>query len=112
MASHIKITPIAGPVTVRAGTTLLGATQNALQMAEGSYPPVTYVPRADMAMAMLTKTTRQTSCPHKGACSYYSITTPAGVLENVVWSYETPIAGMEPIAGHLAFYTDQVSVIL
>lgn len=110
MASHIKITPIAGPVTVRAGTTLLGVTQNGLQMAEGSYPPVTYVPRSDMAMAMLTKTTRQTSCPHKGACSYYSITTPAGVLENVVWSYKTPIAGMEPIAGHLAFYTDKVSV--
>ena len=110
MASHIKITPIEGPITVRAGSTLLGETSRALQMAEGSYPPVTYVPRADMAMAMLTKTARQTTCPHKGACSYYSITAPAGVLENVVWSYETPIAGMESIAGHLAFYTDKVSV--
>jgi len=110
MASHIKITAIAGPVTVRAGTTLLGATQNALQMAEGSYPAVVYVPRADMAMALLTKTTRQTSCPHKGTCSYYSITTPEGILENVVWSYETPISGIEAIAGHLAFYTDKVSV--
>lgn len=110
MASHIKITLIARPVTVRAGGVLLGETAHALQMAEGSYRPVTYVPRADMAMALLTKTSRQTTCPHKGACSYYSITTPQGVLENVVWSYETPIVGMEHIAGHLAFYTDRVSV--
>lgn len=110
MASHIKIIPVSGPITVHAGTTLLGQTHHAVQMAEGSYSAVTYVPRADMDMGMLTKTSRQTTCPHKGACSYYSITTPAGVLENVVWSYETPIAGMEAIAGHLAFYTDRVSV--
>ena len=110
MTSHIKITPIAAEVTVRAGNALVGQTTHAVQMSEGSYPAVTYVPRADMAMAMLTKTARQTTCPHKGACSYYSITTPEGVLENVVWSYETPLPGMETIAGHLAFYTNRVSV--
>ena len=110
MASHIKITAMPNSVTIRAGDTLLGETKNALQMAEGSYAPVIYVPRADMAMGLLTKTARQTTCPHKGPCSYYSITTPTGVLENAVWSYEAPIAGMEAIAGHLAFYTDRVSV--
>ena len=110
MTSHIKITPVGKTVTVRAGTTVLGETQHAVTMAEGSYGGVIYVPRADMAMNLLTKTARQTVCPHKGACSYYTITTPQGVLENVVWSYETPIADMEPIAGYLAFYTDRVSV--
>jgi len=110
MASHIKITALPQIVTVRAGDTLLGETRQALEMAEGSSARVIYVPRADMAMGLLTKTARQTSCPHKGPCSYYSITTPTGVLENVVWSYEAPIAGMEAIAGYLAFYTDRVSV--
>lgn len=110
MASHIKLTAIAAQVSVRAGDTLIGHTTAALQMAEGTYAAVIYVPRADMAMDLLTKTARQTTCPHKGPCSYYSITTPGGVLDNVVWSYETPITGMEAIAGHLAFYTDRVSV--
>ena len=110
MASHIKITALPQTVAVRVGDTLLGETHNALQLNEGSSGPVIYVPRADMAMGMLTKTARQTTCPHKGPCSYYSITTPTGVLENVVWSYEAPIAGIEAIAGHLAFYTDRVSV--
>ena len=110
MAPHIKITPVAHPVKVQAGTAFLGETKAALHLTEGSSAAVTYVPRADMAMDLLTKTARQTTCPHKGACSYYSITTPDGVLDNVVWSYETPIAGMEAIAGHLAFYTNRVSV--
>ena len=43
MASNITISPIAGPVTVSAGGTLLGESRNALEMKEGTYPPVVYV---------------------------------------------------------------------
>ena len=32
------------------------------------------------------------------------------MLANAVWSYETPKEGVEPIAGHLAFYPDRVTV--
>jgi uncharacterized protein (DUF427 family) len=104
MASHITITPIAGPVTVAAAGETLGTSRNALELKEGSYPPVIYVPRADIDMGRLEKTARSTTCPHKGAASYYSIRGAGGVLENAVWSYETPKADMADIAGHLAFY--------
>jgi uncharacterized protein (DUF427 family) len=104
MASHITITPIAGPVTVAADGTPLGTSQSALELKEGSYPPVIYVPRADIDMSLLEKTARSTTCPHKGAASYYSIRSPGGVLDNAVWSYEAPKADMAAIAGHLAFY--------
>ncbi|MCU0801608.1 MAG: DUF427 domain-containing protein [Rhodobacteraceae bacterium] len=110
MAPHITITPVGGTVTVRANGAVIGESEGAVELREGSYPPVIYVPRADMAMALLDKTTRQTTCPHKGQASYYSIVTPAGVLENAVWSYETPLRGAEAISGHLAFYTDRVTV--
>jgi uncharacterized protein (DUF427 family) len=110
MASHITITPIAGPVTVTAGGTVLGTSHSALDLREGSYPPVVYVPRGDIDMSLLEKTARSTTCPHKGAASYYSVRTGAGLLENAVWSYETPKADMAAIAGHLAFYTDRVTV--
>jgi uncharacterized protein (DUF427 family) len=110
MASHITITPIAGPVTVTAGGVTLGTSRNALDLREGSYPPVVYVPRADLNMGALEKTPRATTCPWKGAASYYSIRTPGGVLENAVWSYEDPKADVAAIAGHLAFYTDRVTV--
>jgi uncharacterized protein (DUF427 family) len=110
MADHIEITKAGGPVTVSAGGVELGRSEHALELREGSYPPVLYVPRADIDMAKLDRTERASTCPWKGQASYFSIRTPAGLLENAVWSYETPKAGVEAIAGHLAFYTDRVTV--
>lgn len=101
---HIVLNPASGSHIVRAGDAVIGRTDRAVSLVEGGGRPVLYVPRADVDMAKLTKTTRQTTCPHKGVASYYSVTTPAGTLDNAVWSYETPIAGVEGIAGHLAFY--------
>ncbi len=110
MADHIKIATAAGTYVVRAGGAVLGETSRALELREGSYPPRIYVPREDMAMALLEKTDRVTTCPWKGDASYFSITTPDGPLTNAVWSYETPIPEMAVIAGHLAFYPDKVVV--
>ena len=110
MGDYIKITPVNGTVTIRANGAVIGETEHALELREGQSDPVLYVPRANMAMALLDKTDRQTTCPHKGAASYYSIVTPGATLENVVWSYETPVAAAAAIAGHLAFYTNKVTV--
>jgi uncharacterized protein (DUF427 family) len=110
MGDYIQITPAKGTVTIRANGAVIGETERALELREGHGAPVLYVPRADMAMALLDKSDRQTSCPHKGRASYYSIVTPGSTLKDVVWSYEAPIAGVEAIAGHLAFYTDKVTV--
>jgi uncharacterized protein (DUF427 family) len=110
MASHITITPIAAPVTVTAGGTVLGTSTSAVELREGSYPPVVYVPRGDIDMGLLDRTARSTTCPHKGAASYFSIRSAGGVLDNAVWSYETPRADVAAIAGHLAFYPDRVTI--
>jgi len=104
MASHITLTPATVPHVIKAGDVVIGKTDHAILLKEGSAPAVIYVPRADIDMSMLEKTARATTCPHKGRASYYSVITPAGQLDNAVWSYETPIAGMEAIAGYLAFY--------
>ncbi len=108
--AHITLTQSPDRYVVRAGDAVLGDTRNAISLREGGSNPVIYVPRADMAMALLEKTTRQTTCPHKGVASYYSVVLPTGRLENVVWSYESPRDDIAGIAGHLAFYTDRVTV--
>ena len=110
MASHITVTPIAGQVTITAGGVVLGRSMAALDLREGSYGAVVYVPRKDIDMTALTRTERSSGCPWKGKASYYSITTPGGVLDNAVWSYEAPLPDMAAIAGYLAFYTDRVTV--
>ncbi len=110
MTSHIQIKPAGGTVTIRANGAVIGESKRALEMHEGSYDPVIYVPRGDMAMVLLDTSPRQTNCPHKGMASYYSIVTPDGTLTDAVWSYESPCADVAEIAGHLAFYTDRVTV--
>lgn len=102
--AHITITAISEPVTVTVGGMTLGESHRALELKEGSYPPVTYVPREDIDMSRLVRTERATTCPWKGQASYYSVRTDSGVLDNAVWSYEDPIPDVAPIAGHLAFY--------
>jgi uncharacterized protein (DUF427 family) len=110
MGDNIQITPAKGTITIRANGAVIGETEHGLELREGRYDPVLYLPRADMAMALLDKSDRQTTCPHKGRASYYSIVTPGGTLQDVVWSYETPHAEVAAIAGYLAFYTDKVTV--
>jgi uncharacterized protein (DUF427 family) len=97
-------------VTVAVGSTLLGTSTRALEVKEGAYPPVIYVPREDIDMSRLVRTNHKTSCPWKGQASYYSIKGDFAKFANAVWSYEDPKPDMAIIAGHLAFYTDRVSV--
>ena len=110
MANHITINPVDGPVTITAGSTVIGRSSRALELREGTYKPVIYVPREDIDMSRLVPTNHVTSCPWKGKASYFSIKGDFGMLANAVWSYETPKEGVEPIAGHLAFYPDRVKV--
>lgn len=110
MADHITIRKATGIWVVRAGGAVLGESKAALEMLEGDYPPVIYFPRADIAMEFLEKTDHSTRCPLKGQASYYAIHTKSRIIQDAGWSYETPIAGMAEIAGHLAFYPDKVTV--
>jgi uncharacterized protein (DUF427 family) len=111
MADHIKIRQAPGTYVIRADGAVIGESSRALELTEGSYAPVIYVPREDVAMALLDQSDRQSTCPWKGEASYYSIVTGSQVLKDAVWSYESPIDGMAQIAGHLAFYTDRVKVV-
>ena len=110
MADHIQIRPVNGTWVVRAGGAVLGESTNALELTEGDYPGVIYFPRADIAMAFLEPSDTKTTCPHKGEASYLSIIAKSGAIKDAVWTYEAPKAGVEAIAGYLAFYKDKVTV--
>ena len=51
MADHIKTRIAPGTWVVRAAGAVLGETQRAVELSEGSYEPVIYFPREDLAMA-------------------------------------------------------------
>lgn len=110
MADHIKIRPADGTWVIRAGGAVLGESDRALELIEGEYPPVIYFPRDDVAMAFLEPSDTVSTCPHKGAASYFSIVTKSTTLTDAAWSYVEPKDGVAEIAGYLAFYTTEVAV--
>jgi len=110
-ASHpITIRPTSARVTVRVGGTVVAKTDNALSLAEASYPVVQYIPLDDVDQSLLERTTSQSYCPYKGDASYYSVVADGKTLENSIWTYETPFPAMAEISGHLAFYPDKVKI--
>ena len=107
---HISISKADGTWTVRAAGAIIAETTNALELVEGDYPPVVYFPQDDIAMAFLHSSERTSHCPHKGDAVYFSIVAKSGTLADVAWSYPTPNAGVEQIAGYIAFYKDRVTI--
>jgi uncharacterized protein (DUF427 family) len=98
-------------VIVSVADQVIANTRNALTLREAGYPPVSYIPRADIDMTLLTRTDHATYCPYKGDCSYYSIPIGGERSVNAVWTYEIPFPAVAEIEGHLAFYPDRVDSI-
>jgi uncharacterized protein (DUF427 family) len=97
-------------VIVRARGAILADSTATLVLREAGYPPVRYIPLADLDRALLVTSDTSTYCPYKGDASYWSIATEQGEVENAAWFYEEPSAGVEPIRDHVAFYPDRVEI--
>ncbi len=110
MSDYIKLTKADGTYSVRAAGAVLGESSNVIELHEGKMGPVLYVPREDLAMAFFDQTDFTSRCPHKGDATYFTIQAKSGPIANAAWSYESPKEGLERIKGHLAFYTDRVTL--
>jgi uncharacterized protein (DUF427 family) len=110
---RVATRPAEARVRVTLGGEVIADTKDAVALEESQSsssvlaPVVYYVPRNDVRMERLERTSHHTYCPFKGEASYYSI---KGGPENAVWSYEKPYDEMTAIAGLLAFYPDKVSI--
>ena len=93
-------------------TQVIADTTRALTLREANYPPVQYIPLEDVDQTLLADSATLTYCPYKGDASYYCITAADGVQTDVVWSYREPYNAVAEIAGHVAFYTDKVDVVV
>jgi uncharacterized protein (DUF427 family) len=108
---QITIEPNPNRVIVRLGGAIIADSTRALVLRAPGTPDVQYIPRQDVAMARLVRTTHRTHCPYKGDAAYWSIRSDERTVENAVWSYEAPYAGVAAIKEHLAFYPDRVDAI-
>jgi uncharacterized protein (DUF427 family) len=98
-------------VVVTVAGRIIADTRNALTLREANYPPVFYIPRKDVDIALLERTEHSTYCPYKGDAAYFSIPSGDERAINAIWTYESPYPAVEPIREHLAFYSDRVDSI-
>ena len=106
----ITIETSSAHVVVKAGTSVVADSSNALTLHEAGYSPVYYVPLADVDSEMLESSDTTSYCPYKGEASYYSVRTGDGVVEDAIWFYDEPYDAVSEIAGHVAFYADRVQI--
>ena len=107
----ITITPTQERITVTVAGWRIADTREALTLAEAAYPPVYYIPREDVDLTQLRRSSHQTYCPYKGECAYYSIPAAGERSANAVWTYEAPYPAVSHIREYLAFYPDRVDAI-
>jgi uncharacterized protein (DUF427 family) len=107
----IAIEPNPAKVVVLLNGRTIAETNDSLTLKEANYPPVTYIPRKDVDMSLLVRSTHETHCPYKGDASYYSIPLGGARSENAVWTYEHPHDAVKQIKDHMAFYPDRVDSI-
>jgi uncharacterized protein (DUF427 family) len=107
----ITITPTGQRVVVTLGGKVIADTRNALTMKEAAYPPVQYIPRQDLDIALVERTDNLTYCPYKGDANYFSIPLGGERSVNAIWTYENPYEAIAAIKDHVAFYPDRVDSI-
>lgn len=93
---------------VHHGVTVADTTA-AMRVLETSQPPAFYIPPADVATGLVVRTATRTVCEWKGTATYWSLRLLDGtVVDDVAWSYESPVPAFASIAGWFAFYAQRV----
>jgi uncharacterized protein (DUF427 family) len=104
--------PIAVPTDERVRVVhrgvIIADTHAAIRVLETSQPPAFYLPKTDVAMDLLHTTASRSVCEWKGSATYWSLDAGDSRVDDVAWSYETPVPAFASIAGHLAFYARKV----
>lgn len=90
---------------------VIADSRDAIRLDESKYAPVYYLPRTDVKMERLTRTSHSTHCPFKGDASYYTLSSGSRTAANAAWSYEQPYDEMSSIKERLAFYPGKVDSI-
>ena len=106
----ITIEPAGTRVVVRVRDVVVADTTEALTLREAGYPPVQYIPMRDVDQSLLRASATSSYCPYKGDATYFSVTTPDGLIADAIWAYEQPYPAVAEIAGRVAFYPDRVDI--
>ena len=107
-AHLMHVRPVAARVRVTRQGEVLADSTSALRVMETGrepYDPVLYLPRDDVAEALVAVAGKTSHCPLKGDAVYFSHDG-----EVVAWSYDRPLPSGEILRDRVAFYADKVTI--
>ena len=79
---------------------------------ETRLPPRFYVPPTDVRLDLLRPSDTVTHCPYKGEATYWSLVLGETVHPDLLWTYRSPLAESQKIAGLVTVYTELVDLRL
>lgn len=99
-------------VQVLLGERLLADSRAPRLVFETLLPVRFYLPRQDVQQHLLQPSRRQTVCPYKGQASYWSVQLDGYLAEDLLWSYEQPLAPAAELAGLMCFFDERVDLVV
>jgi uncharacterized protein (DUF427 family) len=108
--TRVDILPSSRQVLVKVDGVTIAESSSPRLLFETGLPVRYYVPKPHVHMELLEATETVSSCPYKGDARWWSVRTPTGFHEDVAWSYPSPFAESQRIAGMVAFYSEKVDV--
>lgn len=108
--TRIDVLPTSREVVVRRDGVEIARSTRAHALFETGLPTRWYVPRVDVRMDLFAPSDTVTHCPYKGRAVHFHGRIGDQLVDDVAWSYPTPLPESERIAGLVAFYDDRVTV--
>ncbi len=110
---YAVIDPFNRRLTLKHNGVIVAQSEQALilkEVGKGVYNPVYYFPKEDIKVELEIETSRQSTCPIKGAATYWNYSnTPTS--DYFAWSYEEPNPRSKKIAGYIAFNEAETTLI-
>ena len=105
--SRVDILPSSRAVRVELDGVVLAESTHAHVLFETGLPPRWYIPKVDVRLDLLEPTTTTSMCPYKGTAEYWSALVDGRRVDDIAWSYRTPLPESERIAGLVCFYAER-----
>jgi uncharacterized protein (DUF427 family) len=100
-------------VQVRVADLVLVDTNHVAALFETGLPTRWYFHKVDVRMDVLVPSQTITHCPYKGQAEYYSLRSGPYSVNDLAWTYMTPLPESQKIAGLIAFMpSDRVQVLV
>jgi uncharacterized protein (DUF427 family) len=110
--TRVDILPSSREIRVALDGVVLASSTHAYALFETGLPARWYLPKVDVRMDLLVHTDASSQCPYKGTAEYWSARVGDRLVENIAWSYPTPLPESERVAGLISFYNEKVDLFV